>query len=142
MTATTALINGVNYSWGNLAIVLFGNIVVGIKKIDYNAKQEKTNNYGFGNEPVSRGYGRKTYEGSMELYTDEWKRIIASSPNNDPLQINPSDIQIVFAGSRVLPNKDVLRMVEFLENPFTASEGDTALMVTIPLIIGAIDRNA
>jgi hypothetical protein len=140
MAATTSLLNGVNYSWGNLAVVLFGNIVVGIKKIEYSAKQEKTNNYGFGQQPVSRGYGRYEYSGSMDLYTDEWKKIIAASPNNDPLQINPSDIQIVFAGSRVLPNKDVLRMVEFLENPFTASEGDTSLMVTIPLIIGAIDR--
>jgi hypothetical protein len=140
MAATTAVINGVNYSWGNLSVVLFGNIVIGIKKIEYFAKQDKANNYGFGQQPVSRGYGRYEYSGSMDLYTDEWKKIIASSPNNDPLQISPSDIQIVFAGSRVLPNKDVLRMVEFLENPFTASEGDTSLMVTIPLIIGSIDR--
>lgn len=138
--ATTAIINGVNYSWGNLSVVLFGNVVIGITKISYKSKQEKTNNYGHGYQPVSRGYGRYEYEGSMELYVDEWKKIIAASPDNDPLSILPSDIQIVFAGSRVLPNKDVLRAVEFLENPLDASEGDTKLMVTIPLIIGGIDR--
>lgn len=138
--ATTALINGVNYSWGNLNVILFGNIVIGITKISYKAKQDKKNNYGFNNKPVSRGYGRYEYEGSMELYTDEWKKIIAASPNRDPLQLLPSDIQIVFAGSRVLPNKDSLLAVEFLENPFEGNEGDTSLMVTIPLLIADIER--
>lgn len=137
--ASTALINGVNYSWGNLSVVLFGNIVVGITKLSYKAKQEKTLNHGWGNEPVSIGYGRKDYEGSMELYSDEWRKIIAAAPNNDPLQIIGSDIQIVFAGSRVLPTKDVLKYVEFLENPFDGSEGDTRFVVTIPLLIAGID---
>ncbi len=76
----------------------------------------------------------------MELYTDEWKRLIASSPNNNPLLLLPSDIQIVFAGSRVLPNKDVLQAVEFLEDGLEASEGDTKLLITIPLLIGDIFR--
>lgn len=135
-----AIIKGVNYSWGNLNVVLFGNIVIGITKISYKRKQEKTNNYGHGNKPVYRGYGRYEYEGSMELYTDEWKQIIAASPNNDPMQILPSDIQIVFAGSRVLPNKDILQAVEFLEDGLDASEGDTKLLITIPIIIGEIVR--
>jgi hypothetical protein len=136
--ASTALINGVNYSWGNLSVVLFGNIVIGITKISYKAKQEKTLNHGWGQQPNSIGYGRYQYEGSMELYTDEWRKIVAASPNNDPMQLIGSDIQIVFAGSRVLPTKDVLQYVEFLENPFDASEGDTKLMVTIPLLIAGI----
>lgn len=138
--ATTAIINGINYSWGNLSIILFNNIVIGITKISYNAKQNKTNNYGWGHKPTSRGYGNYEYEGSMELYTDEWKKIIESSPNRDPLQIAPSDIQIVFAGSRILPNKDSLLAVEFMENPFDASQGDTSLKVTVPLLIGDISR--
>lgn len=136
--ANTALINGVNYSWGNLSVVLFGNVVVGITKINYKAKQEKTLNHGQGIEPVSIGYGRKTYEGSIEMYTDEWRKICAAAPNRDPLQIVGSDVQIVFAGSRVLPTKDTLQYVEFLENPLDASEGDTKMMVTIPLLIGGI----
>lgn len=140
--ASTALINGVNYSWGNLNVVLFGNIVIGIGKLSYKARQEKTNNYGWNQKPISRGYGRYEFEGSIDLYSDEWIKIIRSSPNNDPLQLLPSDIQIVFAGSRVLPNKDTLQAVEFLENPFDASEGDTKLMVTVPIIIGDIIRSA
>lgn len=136
----TPLINGINYSSANVSVILFGTPVVGIISIDYKRKQKKENNYGLGFEPVSRGYGMKEYDGSIELYTDTWKAIIASSPNRDPLQIAPFDIPVTFGGDGVLTNKDVLRAVEFLEDPLAAKSGDTKLTVTIPLIIGGIDR--
>lgn len=136
----TPLINGVSYGWGNIQLVLFGVPVVGITKIDYKAKQTKENLYGAGYKPVSRGYGKYEYEGSIEIYTEEWKRIIAAAPNRDPLSIAPFDIEVVFAGNRVAPEKDSLKMCEFLENPLSSSEGDTSIKVSIPLIIGDIVR--
>jgi hypothetical protein len=138
--ATTAIVQGVAYSWGNLSIVLYGNVVIGATKISYKAKQEKKNGHAWGNKPVYREYGNYDYEGSIEMYFDEWKKIIDASPNRDPLQIEPSDIQIVFAGSRVLPTGDTLNYVEFMENPFDGSQGDTSFKVNIPLLIGDIKR--
>lgn len=136
----TPLINGINYSWANVSLTLFGVPVTGITKIDYKRKQTKENNYGAGSQPVSRGYGNYEYEGSIELYLDEWKRIVAASPNRDPLLIAPFDIQVVFGGTGVAVDKDVLRSVEFMEDPLTTSQGDTKIVVAIPLIIGAIER--
>lgn len=135
-----SLVNGINFSWGNLSLVLFNSVVIGVTEVSYKKKQVKENNYGMGQQPVSRGYGNYEYEGSITMYLDEWKRIIKASPNNDPMAIAPNDIQICFAGSRILPNKDVLKMVEFLEDPMDAKQGDTKLMVTIPLVIGGIER--
>jgi hypothetical protein len=137
---STPLINGINYSWANVNLVLFGVPVVGITKIDYKRKQKKENNYGVGSQPVSRGYGNYEYEGSIELYLDEWKRIIAAAPNRDPLSIAPFDIQVTFSGRGLTAETDVLKSCEFMEDNFTASQGDTKLMVTVPLIIGAIGR--
>lgn len=136
----TPLVNGVNYSWANVTLVLFGVSVVGITKIEYKRKQKKENNYGFGQNPISRGYGNIENEGSIELYTDAWKSIIAASPNRDPLQIAPFDIQITFGGSRVTADKDVLRSCEFIEDPLSANQGEEKLMVKIPLIIASIER--
>lgn len=137
----TPLINGINYNWANIKLVLFGVPVVGITKISFKSKQKKENNYGLGNKPISRSYGNYEYEGSIELYTDEWKRIIAASPNRDPLVIAPFDIPVLYGTNAINPeNKDVLKSVEFLENPFDASQGDTKLMVSIPLIIADIER--
>jgi len=136
----TVLRNGINYSWGNITAIVLGQPLFGISKISYKSKQEKTNNYGAGNEPVSRGYGRTEYEASIEIFTDEWKRIIAASPDRNPLLIPAFDISVVFGGDGVLPSTEVLRACEFLENPLDASEGDTKLMITIPLIIAGIER--
>jgi hypothetical protein len=134
------IINGVNYSWSNVKLVLFGVPVVGITSIEYKRKQKKDNNYGMGTEPISRGYGNKEYEGKITLYREEWNAIIAAATNRDPLDISFFDIQVSFSGSRVATSTDVLRACEFLEDPFTVGQGDTKIMVEIPLIIGMIDH--
>jgi len=134
------LVNGVNYSWGNITVVLFGVPLVGILGIDYKSKQAKTNNYGQGNEPVSRGYGMKEYDGTIEIYTDTLKAIIAQAPGRDITKIPPFNIPVTFGGEGVATTKDVLLACEFLEDPFSAKSGDTKLTVTIPLIIGGISR--
>lgn len=135
---TTPLINGVNYSWANIKLVLFGQVVTGITAIEYGAKQKKENNYGMGVEPVSRGYGNKEYEGKISIYRDEWNRIIAAAPNKDPLQVDWFDIQVSFAGSRVASTTDILQSCEFLEDPFKVGQGDTKIIVELPLVIGGI----
>jgi len=137
----TPLINGINYSWANVKVILFGVPVVGITKIEYKIKQKKENQYGAGYEPISRGYGNKEYEGSIEIYSDELKRIIASAPNGDLMQIPPFKIHVLFeSGLGVLVTEDVLAMCEFTEEGLSASQGDTKLLVSLPLVIGQISR--
>ena len=138
--ASTPLVNGVNYSWSNVKLVLFGVPVVGIVNIEYNRKQKKDNNYGMGTEPISRGYGNKEYEGKITLYRDEWQKIIAAAAGKDPLDIDFFDIQVSFSGSRVAPQLDILRACEFLEDSFKVGQGDTKILVEVPIIIGSIDH--
>ncbi|MEB0262301.1 hypothetical protein [Mucilaginibacter sp. 10I4] len=136
------IINGINYSWASISFVLFGVPITQITKISYSRKQKKENNYGAGYDPVSRGYGNREYEASIEMYTDQWLQIIALAPNKDPLQIPPFPIQIIFGNDGEIPSKDVLQSCEFTEDPFTGSQGDTKLMVTIPILPASIDRSA
>jgi hypothetical protein len=134
------LVNGTSYSWVNVTMVLFGVPVKGITKISYKKKTEKTNNYGAGPEPVSRGIGRTEYEASIELYREEWQRIIDVAPSKNPLDITPFDIPVVFGGSRVTAQTDVLKGCEFLEDAFETNEGDTSIKITIPMIIAGVDH--
>lgn len=136
----TPLINGVNYSWSNVKLNLFGVPVVGITEISYNRKQKKENNYGAGQDPVSRGYSNREYEASITIYRDEWQRIIAASPDKDPLNIKPFDIQVLFGGSSVQFAQDTLRSCEFMNDPFEAKQGDSKLMVKLDLIVGLIEH--
>lgn len=136
--ANTALVNGVNYSWADIQLILFGVPIQGITGINYSVKQQKDNNYGAGSRPVSRGYGNVEFEGSIEIYRDEWQKIIALSPNGDPNALPPFSIQVLYGGSRVTASVDVLKMVEFTVDEMKAKQGDTKLLVSIPLVIGDV----
>jgi hypothetical protein len=136
----TPLINGINYSWASISFILFGVPVIAITKINYKKKQKKENQYGAGSQPISRGYGNYEYEGDIELYTDEIKRIIASAPDRDIMQIPPFDISVLFSGAGLTTEKDILRSCEFTEEGLAAAQGDTKLLVSMPLIIGLIER--
>lgn len=136
------IINGINYDWGGVKFQIFGVLITQIGKISYSRKQKKENNYGAGYVPVSRGYGNIEYEASVEMYLDQWYEIIALAPNNDPLQIPPFDIQVFFGNNGQAPVVDNLLACEFTEDPLSASQGETKLMVTIPLLPAQIDRAA
>lgn len=138
---STPLINGINYSWSNVKFTLFGVPVVGITSISYSVKQTKENNYGIGVDPVSRGYGNKEYEGAIEIYRDEWQRIIDASPLKDPLLITPFNIYVLFGGTSVNFRQDTLRSVEFLNDPLETKQGETKLIVKLDLIIAGIDHS-
>ena len=138
---TNIFVNGINRGWGDILLVLFGIPVVGITEISYKDKQNKENQYGAGNEPVSRGYGKIEYEASLTLYREEWEAIIQASPDKKPRKIPPFEIQVLLlptGGGQAAT--DVLKNVEFLEDDMSSKQGDTSIMVTIPLIIAGIDH--
>jgi len=133
------MINGINYSWGNITILLFGNPIISSQKIEFKMAQSKDNTYGLGFDVISRGYGNKTYEATIDMLQDDWQSIVASSPNHDPLNIPPFQIRVVFGGTRVTARTIKLNNCEFLENSLTASQGDTKLPVSIPIIFAGLE---
>lgn len=137
--AIVTLPNGINYSWENATVIIFGIPIIGITKIVLKSKQNKENNYGVGSEPTSRGYGNKEYECSLSLYFDELARIIAAAPNRDLRDIPAFDFVMVLGGSRVTPFKVKVKMAEFLEGTFESNQGDTKVIIDVPLIIAGIE---
>ncbi len=134
------LILGVNYSWGDLSLILFGVPLSGVGGVEVKAKQDKKNNYAIGNQPVSRGRGRIEYEASLKgVYLDELRPIRAAAPNGSLLQIAPQNIKLLLVSTNGIPVIITLKNAEFLEDPFSATAGDTKLVVDIPLIISGID---
>lgn len=67
-------INGKNYDWEDISVMLPNGQAVGITEIKYEDGQTVTARYGKGAKP--RGYGRGNYEasGSMVLDRDEWEK--------------------------------------------------------------------
>jgi hypothetical protein len=136
----TPLINGINYSWANVKLNLFGVPVIGITEIEYSRKMKKENNYGFGQDAISRGYGNIENEGTISIYWEEWRKIIAAAPSFDPMYIKPFDIQVLFGQSGLNFAQDTLRSCEFAEDPFSVKQGDTKFIIRLPIIIGLIEH--
>ncbi len=136
------LFNGVNYSWENSNIVIFNVPLVGITKISIKSKQTKDNNYGQGSVPISVGYGNKEYEMSISIYFDELVKWINAVSNGDILDIPYFDFPMVLANKSaraVVPQKVIVRAAEFLESPFEVAQGDTKVIVDIPMRIAGVD---
>ena len=129
------LINGVAVSWSMIQLPFLGVPLSGVTAVSFSEKQEKTNNYGIGNKPVSRGYGRKTYEGSITMLAEEWKNIIAAAPNGSINDIPFFDLPILFVDPTTgLIMKHILKAVDFTDNKLDAKEGDTMIPIEMPFI--------
>jgi len=134
----TPLINGVNYAWSNITWMWYSLPLIGIKSISYEATQKTELNYGAGVQPISEAVGNYEYKAEIEVYLDEWNKIIAAAPNNDPLQIPRTDMQVVFGGSRVNAKVDILQAVKFTNDPMPVKQGDTMIAVKLTLSIAGI----
>lgn len=137
MPSYSPLINGQNYSWSDISVVLLGVPVVGITAITYKESQEKVNNYGAGDQPISRGRKNKVYtNGSLTLYVDELQAILQTAPNKDILNIPPFTIIVLFGSS-----KHVLKNCEFTEDPFDSKSGDSAITVSCPFSFAGLYKS-
>lgn len=133
------LINGVAYSWSQIRMNILGVEVAGVTEINYSDDQEMQNNYGGGNQPVSRGYGQITYEASISMHMEEVEAITAVAPNRRLQDIPEFDIPVLFVpenGGVIVTH--VLKNWRFKNNRRANSRGDMENVVELQGLISHI----
>lgn len=141
------LINGFEYGWSNMAILINGLLpTIGITAIDYTENGEIVNLLGFGNTPIARGVGNYTYEASITLYKSEIIALQNAARAQNPLNttgtisgILPFDIVVSYMrpdGSGI--TTDILKDVQFTNNKSGGAQGDTSLTTELTLVISQI----
>jgi polyribonucleotide nucleotidyltransferase len=134
------LINGIEYSWGDIVCTIAGTPVTGITGIEYSDEQEVTDNYGAGRYPVSRSKGRITCSGKITLYASEVNALVKKSANGRLQDIAAFDIIVSYIpdqGGVVIHDK--LRNCQFKKNERSWSEGDTSKAVDLDLAVSHIE---
>lgn len=63
------MINGTEYAFEDVKVVLFGRLLTGIVSISYGVNKVYTNIMGMGNRPVKRGRGAKNAENTVVRVT-------------------------------------------------------------------------
>lgn len=140
MAEKTPLINGVRHSWASIRCQILGRTVTGITKITYEDTEEKSNNYGAGKMPVSRGVGNYEATASVTLHAYEVAAIQRSLGVGKRLQdIAPFDITVSYLNDSDTVENHVLRNVEFTNNKRDISQGDTVIEVELELILSHIE---
>lgn len=132
---------GMMLDWPSASITVQGEKLYGITKISYKQTRNKENNYGSNPYAVGRGRGRVEAEGSITIYAEEYARLQELAPDGDITQIPFFDIPVTYFNENLQEITHVLKNVEFKEMGIDVSEGDTKILMEIPLILSHIDFN-
>jgi hypothetical protein len=133
------LVNGIEYSWSQAIFTVAGVVVTGIAEIEYSDTQEKVHNWGAGDRPVSRSYGKYEATGSITLHSSVVESLTNVAPGNSLTSIPPFDITITFATQLgQLPVSHKLRNCEFMNNTRSMKQGDPMFGVKLELIVAEI----
>lgn len=132
------LINGVAYSWSQIKINILGRQVIGVSKISYSDKEEMQDNYGAGNLPVSRSYGKISCEASIELYMEEIEALQKATPTGRLQDIPEFDVVVSYQPQAGKITNHTLHNVRFKENAREAGNEDMVIKAEIPLLISHI----
>lgn len=131
------LINGVAYTHVQVECFIGGVQIKSLTKIDFGQTQEKKNNHGTGNNPVSRGRGPIDSSGSLSFAMNEVEAVREGAPNRSLLLIDPFDVTIVFLNAQ-RPVTKVLKSCEFTEDKTSSETGNMDTVLDLPIIIGDI----
>ena len=135
--AVPALINGQAYDYTQIIMSVLGVPVAGVTSINYTEEQQKTNNFGAGNRPVSRGRGAIEASGSIELSMNEIEALRDAAPSGSMLKIPPFEITIVYLNlQKVVTHK--LKNVEFTNDGVETSQGDTDIRRTFDIVMSDV----
>lgn len=132
------LINGKAFSAADIVIMINGITVASASAFTATVSQEKTNNKGFSDEPVSRGRATKEYESSIDLsYTDRLK-LANLSPTGSLLEIPLFEV-LVILNNAVNVSRIRVKNCEFVDDGIEVATDDTEIKRTYALMVAGID---
>ncbi|HDZ13348.1 hypothetical protein LCGC14_1178710 [marine sediment metagenome] len=131
------LVNGQAFSYVQITPLFLGVPLVSMSSITYEETQEKSNNFGTGNRPVSRGHAAIEATGSIELSMNDIEAMREVAPNGSLLQIPASDFVLVFGNPQNIQTH-VLKNLEFTNDGGTGTQGDTDLKLTLNFVISHV----
>lgn len=120
MAEKKVLILGKSYSFTDLSVVIAGVEMHSVSSITANVTQEKTNNYGTGTSPVSRGRGKEEYEVSFDMSMKDVNRLRPLAPSGKLNKIPYSTVVIT------LDNGDDVTVIKLTAFEFSSDGIDFA----------------
>lgn len=131
------VINGREYEWADVALIVGGVEITGFQGISYNEQMDKDYVRGKGRYPRAVQRGNYSVSGQLVLLQSEYEKLVASSPSRKILDLTV-DAVVSYGGN--LENgagsitNDVIVGMEFTEAPKEINQEDKFMVITIPFI--------
>lgn len=129
------MFNSREYEFADVAVIVGGKDITGLRGVKYSVKQEKEAIYGKGNLPHSIQRGNKSFEGEITVLQSELETLIANSPDQDLMELQFDTI--VSYGNP--SNGDVMITDKLIGCQITGydkelKQGDKFMEVNLPVI--------
>jgi hypothetical protein len=138
MAQNTALINGQEFSFVDWSVQIGGVEIFGCTNIVATETQEKTNNYGLGAKPTSRGRGKKEYEVTFDMELKDKRRIATALSASGSLNDVPAVPVVILGDNGVNKHRITLTAFEFSSSGVEVAEDDTRTSRSYPGICADI----
>ena len=128
-------INTREYEWADVAVVLAGRIVTGIRGVSYTSSQEKEALYAKGNKPHAIQRGNKSYSGNIRLLQSELEALEVAAGGDI---LNASFNVIVSYGNPLkgdVITTDLLKGCEITEVPKGLNQNDKFMEIELPIVM-------
>lgn len=138
------MINGRQYEFADISLVLGGRDVCGLRGIKYSEKQEKEVLYGKGNKPLSVQKGNLSYEGEISLTQSELETLktLARTQTGRSSIMSLNLNAVVCYGNPLKGDTmitDRIYGIQFTEDAKELKQGDKFMEVTLPFICTDIE---
>lgn len=138
------MINGRQYEFADISLVLDGRDVCGLRGIKYSEKQEKEALYGKGNKPLSVQRGNISYEGEISLTQSELETLkTLARKQTGRSSIMSLNLNAVVCYGNPLKGDimitDRIYGIQFTEDAKELKQGDKYMEVTLPFICTDIE---
>lgn len=131
------LINGNSYSHPQIVVTILGVPLAGVSAISYQEEQEKTNNFGQGNRPVSRGAGAIDSSASITISMNDVEALRDVAPDGSLLKIPAFDIVVSYLNVQKVVNHR-LKNCEFVNDGNESDVGNTNIERSFDLVVSDI----
>lgn len=134
------MINGKEYSYEHISVVLFGRPLIGIEGVTYSESKSRNNIYGRGDKPVARGSGNREYSGTLTIHQSEFDALQqAVGQGRTVTDIAPFEIAVNYADEDGNKTTDILSYVEINNWEKGMQSGDGHMTIDLELTIGNME---
>lgn len=129
-------INGNEYVWGNLSVVLLGREVTGLRGIEYKVKRQKEVLFASGIKGRGVQKGKKEYEGTITLLQSELIALDRAAQEKGYEDITDIDFDVIvsYVPDNGIVTTDKVVNVSITEIPRGMKEADLQMEIALPFI--------